>query len=372
MRVVFVARAPFLSGAERSLQLLLEHLPPLGIEPAVIAATGSALKPWCQAQGIPCVECALAVRDKWHLLRWWRSVRQVRAALRGLGARLVHSNQLWSYPPAGVAGLDLGIPRVCHMRDEVTAEAVSWWCAAGVEGVLTVSRHIADQVRPAWPPEKARPIVETVMGPARLSPLPDAQERQQRRLAARRGFGLAEEGMLFGFVGQVVPVKGLSHLIEAVAGLVTRNDWQLAVAGRDPRPGAPCETECREQVRRLGLDERVRFLGFLDDVAAFYDAVDVVVVPSLEEPLARVLYEAAAQVRPVVAYATGGLPEAIRHGETGWLVPRGDIAALRDCLRDRLEQSDAIVGLAARAWVESAAAPGPYAAKVVDLYKRLL
>src|SRR6266542_4770910 len=204
MRVVFVARAPFLSGAERSLQLLIEHLPSLGIEPAVVAATGSALRPWCQAKGFPYTECSLAWRDKWHLLRWWRSVRQVRAALRGFGARLVHSNQLWRYPPAGAAGFDLGLPRVCHMRDEATPEAVAWWCAAGVEGVLTVSRHIADQVRPAWPEGTPRPILETVMGPARLSPLPDPQERRQRQSVARRQLGLADEGVLFGFIGQVV------------------------------------------------------------------------------------------------------------------------------------------------------------------------
>src|SRR5205823_5698835 len=93
---------------------------------------------------------------------------------------------------------------------------------------------------------------------------------------------------------------------------------------------------------------------------------------SLEEPLARVLYEAGAQARPVVAYATGGLPEAIRHGETGWLVPRGDIGGLRECLRGILERLSPEIGLAARAWVETAAAPDAYAAKVVALYRRLL
>jgi glycosyltransferase involved in cell wall biosynthesis len=295
MRVVFVARAPFLSGAERSLQLLTEHLPSLGIEPAVLAAFGSALRPWCEAKGIPYAECLLASRDKWHPLRWWRSVRQVRAALRKFGARLVHSNQLWSYPPTGAAGLYLGIPRVCHMRDEATPEAVRWWCSPGVEGVLTVSRHIADRIRPAWPEGKRQPIIETLLGPALLSPLPDPPQRHQQQLEARRQFGLPEEGMLVGFIGQVVPVKGLLELFEALAGLSGVGPWQLAVAGRDPRPGAPHEAVCRERVCRLGLSERVKFLGFQDDVRPFYQAIDVVVVPSLEEPMGRVPLEAAAR-----------------------------------------------------------------------------
>lgn len=372
MRVVFVARVPHISGGERSLQLLIEHLPPLGVEPAVLAATGSVLRPWCEEKGIPYAECLLSWRDRWHPLRWWRSVRQVRAALRAFGADVVHANQLFSYPAAGAAGRDLGIPRVCHMRNEATPDDVRWWCADGVEAVFTVSRHIADMVRPAWPEGPRRPIIATVLGPARLFPLPGLEERRALQANARRRLGLETGAVVFGFIGQLVPVKGLDHLLQALAGLPNRSGWQLVVAGKDPAPGAPCEAACRALVRRLGLEGRVCFLGFLDDVRPVYEATDVVVVPSLEEPLARVLYEAGTHARPVIAYATGGLPEAIRHGETGWLVSRGDVDGLRACLRDRLADPGDGTGLAARAWVEGAAAAGPYAARVVDVYERLL
>ena len=89
-------------------------------------------------------------------------------------------------------------------------------------------------------------------------------------------------------------------------------------------------------------------------------------------PLARVIYEAATHCRPVIAYATGGIPEAIRHCETGWLAPRGDIQAWRTRLAAYLDQPEPSVGLAARALFEEIAAPTAYAAKVTDLYHQLL
>ena len=169
-----------------------------------------------------------------------------------------------------------------------------------------------------------------------------------------------------GFIGQIAPVKGLTQLLEALSPIPGR--WQLAIAGRDPSPGARYELECREYVSRLGFENRIRFLGFCDNTRMFYEAVDVVAIPSLEEPLARVLYEAYAHARPVVAYATGGLPEAIHQGETGWLVPRGNIEQLRERLRAFIEQPNKTIGLAAYEWVKDVASPKIYTAKVVDFY----
>jgi glycosyltransferase involved in cell wall biosynthesis len=183
---------------------------------------------------------------------------------------------------------------------------------------------------------------------------------------------MPDDCIVFGYIGQISPVKGLSHLFDALAGMLHMSGWRIAVAGRDPSPGACYEMKCRDQAIRLRLDERVTFLGFLHDVRPFYEAVDVVVLPSLEEPLARVVYEAAGHAKPIIAYATGGLPEAIRPGETGWLVPSGDIVSLREQLHAFLERPVPDVGLAARAWVESVADPRIYAAKVVALYHRLL
>jgi glycosyltransferase involved in cell wall biosynthesis len=201
-----------------------------------------------------------------------------------------------------------------------------------------------------------------------IPPVPIAEQRQ----SSRGTLGLPKSAILFGFIGQIVPVKGLLTLLDSLAGLATDPRWHLAVAGRDPNDGAPHELLCRERVRQLGLESRVTFLGFLNDPAAFYHAIDAAVVPSLEEPLGRVPLEAGAYATPTIAFATGGLPETMVDGKTGWLVPTGDGAALRHRLAKFLDHPDVEVGLEARTWVESVADPHRYVVRLAELYSSLL
>jgi glycosyltransferase involved in cell wall biosynthesis len=123
----------------------------------------------------------------------------------------------------------------------------------------------------------------------------------------------------------------------------------------------------------LELADRVSFLGFIEDVAAFYHAVDCVVVPSLEEPLGRVPLEAAAYERPAIAFATGGLPETIQDDVTGWLVPTGNVLALREALSRFIDGGAfARYGEAARTAVEDRCHPVRYANHIAHLYSALL
>jgi glycosyltransferase involved in cell wall biosynthesis len=82
----------------------------------------------------------------------------------------------------------------------------------------------------------------------------------------------------------------------------------------------------------LGLDGHVRFLGWRDDVAQIMPVLDVFVLPSLNEGMGRVLVEAMAAGRPIVASRTGGIPDLVRHGETGLLVAPGDETGLADSI----------------------------------------
>jgi glycosyltransferase involved in cell wall biosynthesis len=99
------------------------------------------------------------------------------------------------------------------------------------------------------------------------------------------------------------------------------------------------ETRIREQASRLGLDGRVRFLGFRSDVPELMASMDAVAHTSVvAEPFGRVVVEAMMCGRPVVATRGGGVTEIIRDGETGLLVPPGDASALAAALGCILSQ----------------------------------
>ena len=87
-----------------------------------------------------------------------------------------------------------------------------------------------------------------------------------------------------------------------------------------------------QRAEALGLTGRVEFLGRLDEIGPLLLAADAVVLPSLWEGLPLIVLEALARARPVVASATGGVPDVIEDGVSGRLVPPGDPAALADAL----------------------------------------
>jgi len=151
----------------------------------------------------------------------------------------------------------------------------------------------------------------------------------------RRELGIGPGALVVGAVGSLYAVKGHVHLIRALAD-VARDlpDVACIVAGR-----GELRAELEDEARRLGLHDRVRFLGYRSDVPRLLAAMDVFVLPSLSEGLPLSLLEAMAAGVPVVATEVGGNAEVIDDGATGFLVPprRSDLLAerIREVLGDR-------------------------------------
>lgn len=165
-----------------------------------------------------------------------------------------------------------------------------------------------------------------------------------QREAMRGALGYAPDEILIGGVGRLEPVKGFSYFVVA-AGAIARELPQarflLVGAGSQ-------EQALRDAAAPLG--SKFRFLGLRDDVPPIMAALDVLVVPSLNEGMGRVLLEAGAAQVPVVASRVGGIPDLLCDNETGLLVPPRDAAAIADAVlrlaRDP-ERSEAM-GRAAR------------------------
>jgi glycosyltransferase involved in cell wall biosynthesis len=129
-------------------------------------------------------------------------------------------------------------------------------------------------------------------------------------------------------VGRLIPIKGHLVLLRALAQAhATVPEVTLDVAGR-----GPLEPALKAYARELGLDDAVRFLGFVSPIRAAIEDAAVVVVPSLGEGFGMVALEAMERARPVIASAVGGLPEIVAEGETGLVVPPADAESLADAI----------------------------------------
>ena len=146
-------------------------------------------------------------------------------------------------------------------------------------------------------------------------------------------------------VANLRPEKSHETLI-AAAGLLAAEfpDVQFQVVGDGPR-----RAELEALVRTRGLDRRVQFLGYREDVAQLLAEADVFVLPSRSEAFPNGAIEAMAAGLPVVASATGGLLDLIEHGHTGLLFEPGNAEALADALRHLFTGAGIAAGIGHRA-----------------------
>ncbi len=137
--------------------------------------------------------------------------------------------------------------------------------------------------------------------------------------------------MLLVVVARLIEIKGIQHLITALSLLpeVMRKRIRVRLCGT-----GPFADQLHAQVREAGLVDRVDFAGLLsyEDIPSRLKEADVFVLPSLQEGLPLSLLEAMASGLPVVASSVGGIPDIVKDGVNGLLVPAADPTALRDAL----------------------------------------
>lgn len=146
-------------------------------------------------------------------------------------------------------------------------------------------------------------------------------------------FDCPVDSTLVGTVGWLTEVKGHRRLIEAFARLTpSRPSLSLLIIGT-----GELHDDLAALASRLGIGDRVRFLGRRDDIPACLAALDLFVFPSQNEGMGRALIEAMAAALPVVATNVGGIPSIIEPGRTGLLVPPGNSEALASAMAELLD-----------------------------------
>jgi len=149
----------------------------------------------------------------------------------------------------------------------------------------------------------------------------------------RNSLDIREYQKVIGMIGRLVPVKGHAYLIEAAREVVYEFPESLFLLIGD----GPLRPNLEERVHRLGLERNFRFLGWRSDIPELLSVIDILVHPSLNEGMGRVLAEAMAAGKPVIASLVGGIPDLIIDRVTGLLVPPGQTRALAGAIKELLQ-----------------------------------
>lgn len=165
-----------------------------------------------------------------------------------------------------------------------------------------------------------------------FAPPPEAAQR----LALRASLGLAEGTFAVAAVAMLRPDKGQAFLIRAIALLRDSGiDATCLLVGAPTPEGVAYTEDLHRLTTELGLENKVVFVGYREDIPDVLAAADALAIPSLaNEAQSRVVPQAFACSRPVVASTAGGLPELVRPQETGWLVPPGNAGELARALTE--------------------------------------
>jgi glycosyltransferase involved in cell wall biosynthesis len=191
------------------------------------------------------------------------------------------------------------------------------------------------------------------------------------RAEARRVLGLgAGDPFVVGWVGRMTAVKRTDLVVRSFRELVDRgvDAWLLLIGDGPDRGGL------ERLAHDLGVIKRCLFLGYQSDVARFYDAMDVLFLPSVNEGTPVSVIESLAAERPAVATRVGGTPDVIRDGVDGFLVDSADPGALADRLAELAGDAPrrAAMGEAGRARVLERYAVERLVDDVDKLYRELL
>jgi glycosyltransferase involved in cell wall biosynthesis len=332
VRVLFANHTGLVSGAERVLLTLLPALPD-DIEPTVACPDGP-LADEVGALGVPRVEVPEttaslrlhAVQTPLATAELLRGSRALQRAGAAADAQLVHANSiragLWAVTATGLRAP----PAVVHVHDclprtrmaDLTRRLIGRRAA-----IVIANSHFTGANFSAGGARAPIRVIHNPVDPQRFGHV------ELEPAEARDRLGLPADGPLLGVVAQLTAWKGHETAVEALALLRERHpDARLVIAGEAKFASAGTRFDniaftrrLHESVRRLGLEQSVIFLGDCGDVPALLRALDVLLVPSWEEPFGLVVIEAMAVGTPVIATSVGGPAEVIEDGRNGMLAP---------------------------------------------------
>lgn len=304
-------------GAEQLLADVLPRQRAAGLQAQVVALkrTG-ALLGTLRERGVPVR--MLGGRGRADPRPLWR----LRRAFLREQPRLVHAHLARAIVAAHLA-IGRRTPVVAHFHS-LRAPGPFWLdrlerrAARRAAARVAVSRAVAEDRARAWGiPIEAFDIVPNGIDLGPLVSLPPPQVRGEQ--------------LVIGFLGRLVPEKGIDTLLDAAAlpALRDRRGLSFEIAGGPADAARALDGE----VARRGLSDRVHVRGELTAPAALA-GWDLLVLPSRREGFGLVLVEAMAAARPIVAAAAGGIPEVVEDGVTGRLVPSGNPGALAAALAD--------------------------------------
>ena len=317
-------------GGQHQLYTLLKGLVQRNHEVSLICHPGTLLEEKVREIGV--TVCPVRVRSELGMISFWRFL----GLMRRIRPEIVAFNTPRPILLGSVASRLAGVPmrmifrRVSFPlgRNPVTRLKYNW----GIDCIVAISESIRRQLESAGvPASRIRLIYEGL----------DLSNYPKSSFCKKRPF---QAPIVVGTVSFLSQEKGHRYLVEAASHIPDVHSHARFVFVGD----GYCRQELEDQVRQRGLQESFQFAGFQGQTLEYFKSFDVFVLPSLSEGLSSAILSAMASCLPVVATCVGGIPELVRHGENGLLVPPADAVALAQAITYLADHPDEAIRMGQR------------------------
>jgi len=333
-----------LYGAQSGLLSLLEHLDRDRFRPLVVCPGEGAFTERVSELGVEVLSVPLPpglstfggsllraspVEKGWRFLQLWPQVGRLARLIRQRAVCLVHCNTVRSVLSSGWAARLGWVPLIWHVKGDGSHGLLDAAALRISDRLIAISDDVRASVERRFPTAQGR-IVTVRDGIPTDRFRPDVSGYE-----LRRQFGFQDDDVVVGTVGGLVPRKGFEAFLDAAKRLADECPKARFLVVGDV--SNETERPYKEHLLRLGADlmreGKLVFAGWRDDMPQIYAAIDVLGLASSIEGLALVVIEAMATGKPVVRTAAAGAGDTVVPGETGYLVPVDDAAALADALK---------------------------------------
>jgi glycosyltransferase involved in cell wall biosynthesis len=221
----------------------------------------------------------------------------------------------------------LRIPAMGHIRDIEPLGRMGCWAIQQNLKILAISQAVQYSL-----------LAEHISS-SQISLVYDGVDLQHYRT---RSVQKCDSSIILGVIGQLGQRKGHIYLLKALQDLIrTFPKIMLWIVGKEPEHSIERYTEQLYQyVEQTHLEGYVKFWGFQEDIPGILAQLDILLLPSLQEPFGKIVVEAMAMGKPVIASKVGGVPEIVVDGKTGLLVPPKDSEAIRSALERLIHKKE--------------------------------
>ncbi|MCB0704683.1 MAG: glycosyltransferase family 4 protein [Saprospiraceae bacterium] len=329
MKILHLSAARSWRGGEQQLAYLAEELAGRQVEQLVFCPVGSKMETWCRETGIP-----VQTFRKGFSLNPLVAL-QLRGLWRKNDIQLIHVHDNHAHTFAWLAAVLFGNkpPIIVSRRVDFSIRksrlSMAKYLHPKIARILCVSEAIRQIVLQDFPDPQKVQVVYSGINPDRFKKSPKGQLREE--------LGLKQEQILIGNVAAIAPHKDYFTFVETAEILLKKGlDVRFLIIGGDGGE----EAIIRETILKKGLENQILLLGFRQDIPELLAELDLLLFTSKTEGLGTSLLDALASGLPIVATRGGGIPEIIRHGETGLTAEVGDAPALARLVLQMLTDTD--------------------------------